>query len=314
MNLEPLQNLPVAVLLGGASPERDISLLSGETVADTLDTLGASVRRVDPAERQWWQQLEGAKLAFIVLHGPGGEDGVTQGALETLGIPYTGSGVLASALSMDKVTTKRLWKALNLPTADFVEVGAESDGSSGATDWQTVSDTLGEVFVKPAGGGSSLGIARVGNAKEWAQAQAEASRFSDRVIAEQLIDGPEYTVSILGERALPAIKVETGNLFYDYEAKYLSDDTRYICPCGLDGEEERQIADLSLRAFRSLGCRVWGRVDLMRAGDGRFLLLEVNTVPGMTGHSLVPMAAKAAGIELPELVGQIALLSLGGEG
>jgi len=306
MNLERLRGMDVVVLLGGTSSEREVSLWSGATVEENLRTLGARVRTLDPAEPRWWTQLQGAELAFIALHGAGGEDGVIQGALETFGIPYTGSGVLASALSMDKARTKRLWKGLGLPTADFTELDADSD-------WQGIIDEFGALFVKPAGGGSSIGTAGVDSAADLQAAWVEAAKFGDIVIAEKLIRGPEYTVAILGGEALPAIKMETDNPFYDYEAKYLSDATRYLCPCGLDEKDEALIADLSLQAFASLGCRVWGRVDLMRDSDGSFYLLEVNTVPGMTGHSLVPMAARAAGIELPELVGRIAALSLEGD-
>ncbi len=304
MNLESLRDMPITVLLGGSSPERDVSLQSGATVANALRALGARVTEVDPVEPSWWTALEGTELAFIVLHGAGGEDGVIQGALETLGVRYTGSGVLASALAMDKVATKKLWRGIQLPTAEFVELSA-------ATDWPQAMAELGAAFVKPAAGGSSIGTAGVRSAAELEDAWHKASQYGDRVIAELLIDGPEYTVSILGGAALPAIKMETDNEFYDYEAKYLSDDTRYLCPCGLSAEEEAEIADLSLRAFASLGCSVWGRVDLMRdAASGKFYLLEVNTVPGMTSHSLVPMAAAAAGIELEQLVGRIACLSM----
>lgn len=302
MNLDQLRSKRIAVLLGGTSPEREVSLLSGATVAESLSNLGVEVRRIDPQQPGWIEEMQGVEQAFIALHGCPGEDGVIQGALQTLGIPYTGSGVLASALAMDKVATKRLWSGLGLPTAPFLELSAE-------TDWSAAIDELGSAFVKPSAGGSSIGTAGVQTAAELEAAWKLASQFSDGVIAEKLIDGPEYTVSILGSRALPAIKMETDNDFYDYEAKYLSDDTRYLCPCGLSAEEEAALAELSLRAFSSLGCSVWGRVDLMRDADGQVYLLEVNTVPGMTSHSLVPMAARAVGIELDELVGRISLLS-----
>jgi D-alanine-D-alanine ligase len=305
MNLERIRDMDIAVLLGGHSPEREVSLLSGATVADALQQLGANTRLLDPADAGWWEQLAGAELAFIALHGAGGEDGLMQGALEIQGIPYTGSSVLSSALAMDKVRSKQLWQGIGLPSAEFVELSADSD-------WQAAIDILGAAFVKPVTGGSSIGTAGVDTAEDLQRAWQQAAQYG-RVIAERLIRGPEYTVSVLGDRALPAITMETDNAFYDYEAKYLSDDTRYLCPCGLSNAEERQLAELSLRAFQSLGCSVWGRVDLMRDEDGRFLLLEVNTVPGMTSHSLVPMAAKAAGIDLPELVGRICCLSLQGD-
>lgn len=303
MNLDHLQGMEIAVLLGGNSPEREVSLLSGATVAGALEELGAKTRLLDPVDPDWWEQLAAVELTFIALHGAGGEDGLMQGALETRGIPYTGSGVLSSALAMDKVRSKHLWRGLDLPSAAFVELTADSD-------WQHVIDQLGAAFVKPASGGSSIGTAGVHDADQLRLAWQQAAQYGDRVIAERLINGPEYTISVLGGEALPAIKMETDNAFYDYEAKYLSDDTRYLCPCGLSSAEEQEVASLALAAFETLGCRVWGRVDLMRDADDRFYLLEVNTVPGMTSHSLVPMAAKAAGIELPELVGRICSLSL----
>jgi D-alanine-D-alanine ligase len=305
MDLKTLVDLPIAVLLGGNSPEREISLMSGNSVLAALEELGARVRAVDTASANWWQQLEGTQLAFICLHGPGGEDGVVQGALETLGVPYTGSGVLASALAMDKLRSKRLWKGINLPSAEFVELNADSD-------WSAVVSELGTCFVKPATGGSCIGTRAAADAAALQLAWQEAARYSDRVIAERLIEGPEYTVSILDEEVLPAIKMETDNAFYDYEAKYFSDATRYLCPCGLAAEDEAELGSLAWQAFQSLGCAVWGRVDFMRDAHGTFLLLEVNTIPGMTGHSLVPMAAQARGIDFNNLVGRIACLSMAG--
>ena len=305
MNLDRLRGMEIAVLLGGLSPEREVSLLSGATVAGALAQLGVGTSLLDPAEPGWWERLAGTELAFIALHGAGGEDGLMQGALEIQGIPYTGSSVLSSALAMDKVRSKQLWQGIGLPSAEFIELSADCD-------WQRVIATLGAAFVKPVTGGSSIGTAGVETAEDLQQAWQQAAQYDDRVIAERLIRGPEYTVSVLGDESLPAISVQTDNAFYDYEAKYLSDDTRYLCPCGLTDAEEQQLAELALRAFKSLGCSVWGRVDLMRDEDGRFLLLEVNTVPGMTSHSLVPMAANAAGIDLSELVGRICCLSLAG--
>ncbi|MDJ0877833.1 MAG: D-alanine--D-alanine ligase [Halieaceae bacterium] len=302
MNLAHLKDLSVTVLLGGNSPERDVSLDSGAAVAGALETLGARVTRLDPADPNWWQALPRSELVFIVLHGAGGEDGTVQGMLETLGLPYTGSGVLASALAMDKPRCKRLWRGLGLPTQAFVDLDED-------TDWQAVMSDLGAAFVKPAAGGSSIGTRGVETAAEL-QAAWRDSRQYGPLIAERLIRGPEYTVAILGSEVLPAIRVETDNAFYDYEAKYLSDSTRYLCPCGLSEAEEGELAALALAAFRSLDCRVWGRVDFMREPDGSFQLLEVNTVPGMTSHSLVPMAAAARGLEFNDLVGSIACLSL----
>ena len=304
MNLGLLNRLPVTVLLGGKSAEREVSLQSGAAVAAALEDLGASVTLLDPAEPRWWQRLEGASLVFVALHGPGGEDGEVQGLLESLELNYTGSGVLASALSMDKARCKRLWQGMGLPTQAFTDLDAGSD-------WQAIMDELGAAFVKPATGGSSIGTHGVEDAAGLEAAWRDASQYGP-VIAEALIRGPEYTVSILGDEVLPAIRIETDSVFYDYDAKYLSDDTRYLIPCGLSDAEEAELASLAMTAFRSLGCRVWGRVDFMRDADDRFYLLEVNTVPGMTGHSLVPMAAKARGIEFNELVGRIACLGLEG--
>ncbi len=258
---------------------------------------------MDPAQPDWTAQLHGVRLAFIALHGPGGEDGSMQGALQTLGIPYTGSGVLGSALAMDKKRSKQLWQGIGLATAGFVALTRDSD-------WQGIIDRFGKVFVKPACQGSSIGMSSADSANALRQSFELASQYAGEVLAEQFVDGPEYTVAVLGDDALPSIRLETDNEFYDYEAKYVSADTRYHCPSGLSAREEAEIAALSLRAFRSLGCSVWGRVDVMRDVSGRFFVLEVNTVPGMTSHSLVPMAAAASGMKIPELVQRIVELSL----
>jgi D-alanine-D-alanine ligase len=298
-----LRGKAIAVLLGGTSSERDVSLMSGATICESLDSLGVKVLKLDTAEPGWWRQLATVDAAFIILHGGDGEDGTVQGALQTLGMPYTGSGVLASALAMDKLRCKQMWQGIGLPTADFFELKADSD-------FAAVLQQLGAVFVKPATGGSSIGTAGARDEASLEQAWAQAAQYGDRVIAEQLIEGDEYTVAVLNGEALPAIKMETDNEFYDYQAKYFSDDTRYSCPCGLAPEEEAELGTLAVQAFESVGCESWGRVDFMRDRAGKFWILEVNTVPGMTGHSLVPMAAKAAGIELPELVGRIADFAL----
>jgi len=292
-------------MLGGSSAEREISLQSGQTVIEALMSRGIDARAVDPGAPGWAGQLEGVDLAFIALHGPGGEDGSMQGALQTLEIPYTGSGVLGSALALDKVRSKQLWQGIGLATPGFVMLHRD-------TDWQAVIDRFGKVFVKPAREGSSIGMSSAASASALQQAYELASQYPGEVVAEQFVDGPEYTVGVLGDEPLPSIRLETANEFYDYEAKYLSDETRYHCPSGLTEEEEEELAALSLRAFQSLGCSVWGRVDVMRDREGRFLVLEVNTVPGMTSHSLVPMAAAAAGMDVPTLVLQIAELSLRG--
>tara|TARA_R110002049_G_scaffold95007_2_gene233556 strand:- start:107 stop:1030 length:924 start_codon:yes stop_codon:yes gene_type:complete len=305
MSLDQLRNGKVAVLLGGSSGEREVSLNSGKTVIDALQSLGLDVVAIDPSQPEWRAQLVDVAVAFIVLHGPGGEDGSMQGALQTLGIPYTGSGVLGSALAMDKPRSKQLWQGIDLSTAGFVTLRDD-------TDWQDVIDRFGKVFVKPASEGSSLGMSIAASASELRESYKLACQYAGEVLAEQFIAGPEYTVAILGDRALPSIRLETDNAFYDYEAKYVSNDTRYHIPSGLSDSEEAEIAALSLRAFRSLGCAVWGRVDVMRDAQGRFWVLEVNTVPGMTSHSLVPMAAAAAGMTIPQLVQQILELSLAG--
>ncbi len=294
-----LEGRSIAVLLGGDSPEREISLLSGAAVCDALAGLGVAVLRLDTASGGWWARLAAVDAAFVMLHGGAGEDGTVQGALQTLSVAYTGSGVLASALAMDKARCKCLWRCAGLPTPDFVEL---SEGS----DFRAVLARLGAAFVKPACGGSSLGNASARDPASLAAARREAARYGGRVLAEALVDGEEYTVAILDGEALPAIKMETANEFYDYQAKYHSEETRYLCPCGLSEAEERELARLALAAFESLGCESWGRVDFMRDRRGRFWILEVNTVPGMSGHSLVPMAASAAGIDMPELVGRIA--------
>ncbi len=303
MSLQQLSGQEIAVLLGGTSAEREVSLQSGATVLQALAELGLAARAVDPADADWTQQLHGAGFVFNALHGPGGEDGVMQGALEALGLPYSGSGVLGSALAMDKQRSKQLWQGIGVATAGFVTLQQDSD-------WQGVIDRFGKVFVKPACEGSSVGMAPADSAAELEAAWREASDFHGGVLAEQFIDGPEYTVAILGERALPSIRMETDNEFYDYEAKYLSDDTRYHCPSGLGEAEEAEVAALALRAFKTLGCSGWGRVDTMRDSDGRFYVLEVNTIPGMTSHSLVPMAARAVGLEIPQLVAQIIEIGL----
>ncbi len=303
MSLAALKGKSVAVMLGGESSEREVSLMSGETVIAALGSGDIPVVSVDPAEPGWRALLDGVGLVFIALHGPGGEDGSMQGALQSLGVPYTGSGVLGSALAMDKKRSKQLWQGIGLPTPGFTTLHAGSD-------WQDVIDRFGSVFVKPAREGSSIGMSRADSGPALEAAFELASRYAGEVVAEQFVDGPEYTVAVLGGEALPSIRLEPANEFYDYEAKYESQETRYHCPGGLGDEEEAELAALSLRAFDSLGCSVWGRVDVMRDGDGQFHVLEVNTVPGMTSHSLVPMAAAAAGMDVPALVRRIAELSL----
>jgi D-alanine-D-alanine ligase len=302
VNLRQLREGVIAVLLGGNSAEREVSLLSGATVASAFESAGFNVRKVDPADDNWLLQLEGVSFAFNALHGPGGEDGVIQGVLVALGIHYSGSGILGSALSMDKIRTKQLWQGIGLPTAGFIRLQAD-------TNWQAVIDEFTKVFVKPACEGSSIGMMSADNAADLQRAFSLARAYQGEVMAEQFIDGPEYTVAVLGGATLPSIRMETDNDFYDYEAKYLSDDTRYHCPSDLGPEDELEISKLALKAFESLDCSVWGRVDIMRDMDGTFYLLEVNTIPGMTSHSLVPMAAEAAGMDIVALVQKILVLS-----
>ena len=293
----------IAVLLGGTSAEREVSLQSGATIAEALSRLGAEVVRVDPAEPGWLAQLSDLDFVFNALHGPGGEDGGVQGAMELVGVPYSGSGVLGSALALDKKRSKQLWQGIGLPTAGFAQLHDD-------TDWDAVIERYGKVFVKAAREGSSIGMRPADSAQSLHEAYEFARDFAGCVIAEQFIDGPEYTVAILGDRALPSISMTTDNEFYDYEAKYLSDETAYNCPSGLTAAEETELADIALQAFASLDCAVWGRVDLMRDGSGRFYLLEINTIPGMTSHSLVPMAARESGLEIEQLVSEVVRLSL----
>jgi D-alanine-D-alanine ligase len=294
----------VAVLYGGNSAEREVSLDSGAGVFAALRKLGVPAVLVDTQKEGWWNRLAGEFAhVFIALHGRGGEDGTVQGLLETLGVSYTGSGVLASALALDKLLTKQLWQGIGLPSPEFEVLHAQSDFAALVARW-------GTVMVKPAREGSSVGMAKANSAEELRKAFELASQYDAVVLAERCISGPEFTVGMLGGRALPAIRVETGNVFYDYEAKYVSNETRKICPCGLSAEKEQELAQLARAAFDSLGCRDWGRVDVMQDADGRFYLLEVNTVPGMTSHSLVPTAASAAGIEFEQLVAEILRPSL----
>lgn len=290
----------VAVMFGGNSAEREISLKSGNAVLAALRRAGVDAHAFDPAERPLAALKEEAyERIFIALHGRGGEDGSLQGALDLMGIPYTGSGVLASALSMDKWRSKLLWQAAGIPVPDCMLLTADSD-------WQAVVDRLGlPIFVKPANEGSSIGISKVTTVAELSVAYHEAAKYDSLVLAERFIDGAEVQFPILGDRVLPSIRIETPHEFYDYDAKYFANDTRYLCP-GLTPAEERRLAALVLKSFEVLGCRGWARVDLMldrKTSEPYFL--EMNTSPGMTDHSLVPMAAKVAGISFEELVVQV---------
>ena len=286
----------VAVLLGGKSAEREVSLKSGGMVLKALRSKGIDAHPFDPKEKDFAAlEKERFERVFIALHGRFGEDGTVQGILEWLGIPYTGSGVLASALAMDKLRTKRIWSAEGLPTAPHAVLTSESN-------LKAVCRKLGlPIFVKPAREGSSVGMTKVKRAGDLEEAFALAVNYDPVVIAEKFIDGPELTVSILGEEVLPIIRIETPREFYDYEAKYIANDTRYLIPCGLPKPKEKQIQAMCLKAFQALGCRGWGRVDLMLDRRGKPYLLEINTSPGMTDHSLVPMAARAVGISYEDL-------------
>ena len=287
----------VGLLYGGSSSEREVSLMSGEAVHQALLNLGIDVVAIDAGENLL-QSLPGYQLdrVFIALHGPGGEDGTLQGALEYLNLLYTGSGVLASALAMDKLRCKQMWRGIGLPTADFALLTADSD-------WAAELQRLGgQVMVKPAAEGSSIGMSRAQSAEKLQAAWADASRYNTSVIAEPLLPGPEYTVAIVQGQILPSIRIESNAEFYDYQAKYFSDQTQYLCPSELSASREQELQTLCQKAFDSVGCRGWGRVDVMVDRAGQFQLLEVNTVPGMTSHSLVPMAAKAAGLSFDQLV------------
>ena len=299
----------VAVLLGGTSAEREVSLMSGTGVLQALQSLGVDAHAFDPAERGLHElKADGFARAFIALHGRHGEDGTVQGTLELLGIPYTGSGVMASAICMDKVMTKRVWLAEGLPTPRWVRLGA---GDLQRERVIAVPDELGlPLIVKPPREGSSIGISKVQGYSEMQDAVQLAARYDHDVLCEEFIEGTELTCPVLGSgddaRALPVIRIAAPDGNYDYEHKYFSDDTGYHIPCGLAPEEEAEVQRLTLEAYRVLGCRGWGRADLMlRASDRKPFLLEMNTSPGMTGHSLVPMSAKASGIDYPQLCLQL---------
>ncbi|AVR87868.1 D-alanine--D-alanine ligase [Thauera aromatica] len=286
----------VAVLFGGDSAEREVSLMSGQAVLAALQGAGVDAHGFDPAERDLHiLKEEGFARVFIALHGRGGEDGTVQGALELMGIPYTGSGVMASALSMDKWRTKMVWLASGLPTPRYAILDA-------GTDWAAVVAELGlPIFVKPVHEGSSMGATKVTAPGELKAAWELAARYDRLVIAEEFISGEELTAPFLEDRALPLVRIVAPGGNYDYQHKYFTDDTRYDCPCGLPADEEAALQALVMKSARVLGCRGWGRADLILTADGRPYLLEMNTSPGMTGHSLVPMSARVAGLEFAAL-------------
>ncbi|RUR28229.1 D-alanine--D-alanine ligase [Vreelandella nanhaiensis] len=299
-NYAPTDSSRVVVVYGGSSAEREVSLKSGNAVLKALKRQNVDVQGYDLRDKGLvGLEALAPSVVFIALHGRGGEDGTLQGALELLNIPYTGSGVLASALGMDKQRTKQVWQAAGLPTPESIMLTAGAD-------WDAVVTALGlPMIVKPVHEGSTLGISIVKTREALEAAFHEAAQFDARVMAERFVVGDEYTVALLGERVLPAIRVEVPGGFYDFEAKYVSNTTQYHLPCGLTADDEAQLATLCQQAFAAIGCEGWGRVDVMRDASGQFWLLEVNTVPGMTDHSLVPQAAAYAGIEFDELVVQI---------
>lgn len=297
----------VAVLMGGRSAEREISLKSGHAVLDALLAQGIDAHKID-AGIDVSEQLRTGDFdrAFVVLHGRGGEDGEIQGVLQSLALPFTGSDMTSAVLSMNKNISKQLWRHQGLPTAEFEQVTAESDVYS-------VVENLGlPIIIKPVNEGSSIGMSKVNSAEELKSAIELAVQFDAEVIAEQWITGEEYTVAVLGGKALPVIQLKTPHEFYDFEAKYQSNTTQYLCPCGLDEDAEKHCQQIAIQAFNSLRMSGWGRVDFMRDESGQFYLLEANSIPGMTDHSLVPMAAKQAGLTFEQLVWAILETSMGG--
>ena len=295
------RHMDVTVLYGGTSAEREISLRSGAAVAKCLEHAGAKVTHTDPAIPNWLNDLSSDTFVFNMLHGVGGEDGSVQGALDTFGIRYSGSGVLGSAIAMHKDKTKRIWQACGLPTPPFVMLEAETDSAS-------VIDDLGPVFVKPVAEGSSFGLATADNADDLEVARGNSAEHAMPLMAEARIHGNELTVAILGDRALPAIQIVPQGGYYDFDAKYVSGATEFICPAPLTPDDANQLETLAMAAFKAVGAHGWGRVDLMRDDSG-WWLLEINTVPGMTETSLVPKAAAAAGMSFEELLAEIYLSS-----
>ena len=296
----------VAVLFGGTSAEREVSLKSGNAVLKALIAKGVDAHAIDTKYYSIMQlKNDGFTKAFIALHGRGGEDGVTQAILTYQNIPYTGSDVLSSALTMDKLKTKQIWQACNLPIANYIMVDKNH-----AYSVSEIVNQLGlPLFVKPSHEGSSVGMSRVNEAKELQQALEHAFQYDNSVMVESFLAGAEYTVAIVGDEVLPSIRIKPSTSFYDYNAKYLSDETQYFCPSGLDEEQEAALRSLALKAYQAVGCRGWGRVDVMFDDIGNPYLLEVNTAPGMTNHSLVPMAAKQHGWSFDDLVYRILSLA-----
>ena len=297
----------IAVLFGGTSAEREVSLNSGTAVLAGLREAGVDAHPVDPRDVDVTRlKALGFKKAFIALHGRGGEDGTLQGLLELIQLPYTGSGVMASAISMDKVRSKLLWQGAGLPVAPWVALTRAQFNAGLSAEVEQQIAALGlPLIVKPACEGSSVGMSKVSESCALHNALALAFQHDEDVLIEKWLSGPEFTVAIVGEEILPSIRIQVAGTFYDYEAKYLSDETQYFCPCGLEAEREADLQSLVLKAWHILGCQGWGRIDVMQDSDGQFYLLEANTSPGMTSHSLVPMAARQAGMSFSQLVVRI---------
>ena len=302
----------IAVLLGGTSAEREVSLNSGAAVLAGLREAGVNAHPVDPKETDVTQLKNmGFKKAFIALHGRGGEDGTLQGLLELISLPYTGSGVMASAISMDKLRSKLLWQGAGLPVAPWVAITSDMF-ESGLTDelLSQVAELGLPLIVKPSREGSSVGMSKVTESEHLTAALAQAFQHDDEVLVEKWLSGPEFTVAVLGEEILPSVRIQPAGTFYDYEAKYLSDETKYFCPGCEESTEEAAMQSLVLKAWKVLGCRGWGRIDVMQDSDGQYYLLEAKTSPDMTSHSLVPMAARQAGMSFSQLV--VRILDLAG--
>ncbi len=284
--------------MGGDSNERAVSLLSGEAVLHALKRLRIDAEAFDPSSRDI-NEIQSYNRAFIALHGRGGEDGSMQAFLKSKNIAYTGSDSLSSAIGMDKLKTKLLWRSLNISTPDFLQVTEK-------TSYEEIMSAIGvPFFIKPSNEGSSIGIDKIKNEKQYQDAFLKTSKIDANVIVEKFVDGEEFTVAIVNDKTLPVIKIKPSNEFYDYQAKYIKDDTQYICPSGIEKQKEVSISKEALQAFKIIGCSSWGRVDFMMDKQGRHYFIEVNTSPGMTSHSLVPMAAKEAGINFDQLVLEI---------
>lgn len=302
----------IAVLMGGTSAERDVSLESGNAIVAGLREAGIDAHAIDTRDISVLSLKErGFTKAYIALHGRGGEDGIMQAVLEFLQIPYTGSRAMASAIAMNKLRTKLLWQGYGLPTARFVWITRQQQAAGLDDSTKKAIEALGlPLFVKPSNEGSSIGVSRVDSLSAMPAALEEAFRYDDDVLIEAFLSGAEYTVGILGDQVLPSVRIQSGKVFYDYTAKYHSNETQYFCPSGLSDERETALRTLVLAAWRVLGCRASGRVDVIADGEGNFHLLEVNTSPGMTTHSIYPMAAKAAGLTFSQLVKRVLELAI----